>query len=145
MKLKKVYRKGTESIVCHRGSHFASHSSAIKADRVSVVPGEEPDTVVVNGTEVWGLKGSYTKKAPGVRRTHAQKEVQEVPEPDESVLARIREVAPNPGAETLMRTMYTNWLHGCTHLTLYKGLNFDSKDVTQAVHALGEEIMKGSK
>ena len=61
MKSHKVYPNKGDSrlIVCFKGSHYISpfETQVGKGQRVPVTVGEQPDTVIVAGNEVWSLKG----------------------------------------------------------------------------------------
>lgn len=150
-KPKKVYKQGSELIVCHRGAHYlAPTNTRVRGnDRVPVLVGEEPDTVVVLG-ETWTLKGSYTKGG-GSKPTRAPKKrskprkavaIRPTLQPLEAALELIQETAPNSGAACLMRTMYENWCNGLSHLKLFAGLNYEDATVTRQVHELGRQIMR---
>lgn len=150
MRLSKVYAKNGELIVCFKGGHYIapSNTGVNSKNRVPIIQGEEPDTVIVAGSEVWTLKGSYLTPKTTVspekkktRKTRVKTTVPEALEPSQEVLDEIGVVAPNPNAESLLRVMYANWLRGCTHLNLFQGLNYTDPGVTSRVHALGQKIM----
>lgn len=168
MKSHKVYPNKGDSrlIVCFKGSHYISpfETQVGKGQRVPVTVGEQPDTVIVAGNEVWSLKGAYTDGSPvrlkGRRKKRAKAKKTEFkgfhtvakkfrpdtvrvsPAVHQSVLGRIREVAPNESAAYTLEVCWVNWLNGCTRLSLFQGINYQDKQATAAVHQLGQELMK---
>ncbi|MCR4286200.1 MAG: hypothetical protein NUW00_04875 [Candidatus Kaiserbacteria bacterium] len=156
MKLNKVYCKNDTLIVCFKGVHYVSpKDTKVKVtQRVTVIVGEDPDTVLVSGAEIWTSMGSYLgAKADKVKKTKKVAVPREkTPKPEknsptmtsgdtESVLQRIHAVAPNQLAEGIMKACWNNWTNGCANLQLFQGLTYTDANDTKAVRDLGVQLM----
>lgn len=162
MRLNKVYLlKTKELVVCFKGAHYVAprDTRVTSKKKVPVIKGETPNTVLVNGSEVWMLKGEYTTstiqkaqpkkarvkkprkkaKSPSVKDQHVLREISE--EDIAHVVERFRDIVVTGDAVDHLKARFKLWaLKQKGHP--FRGVNYPDPEVTAEVIRLGDNLIK---